>query len=102
MCSGCFEVHVQPTVPTSFIKCSLHEVFGGERVHRQKLIGNLVGFCKAQSERNRVDRQRFMMEASSLEESDLKGMEVCNFSGTEVALPLELIEQVSSFHIILF
>jgi len=44
-------------------------------------------------------KQRFMMEASSLEESDLKGMEVCNFRGTEVALPLELIEQVSSFHI---
>ena len=39
------------------------------------------------------------MEASSLEESDLKGMEVCNFRGTEVALPLELIEQVSSFHV---
>ena len=38
-----------------------------------------------------------MMEASSLEESDLKGMEVCNFRGTEIALPLELIEQV--FHI---
>lgn len=37
------------------------------------------------------------MEASSLEESDLKGMEVCNFSGTEVALPLELIEQEEIF-----
>ena len=46
------------------------------------------------------NKQRFMMEASSLEESDLKGMEVCNFGGTEVALPLELIEQVGSFHII--
>ena len=45
------------------------------------------------------NKQRFIMEASSLEESDLKGMEVCNFCGTEVALPLELIEQVSSFHI---
>ena len=45
------------------------------------------------------NKQRFMMEASSLEESDLKGMEVCNFCGTEVALPLELIEQVSSVHI---
>ena len=43
-------------------------------------------------------KQRFMMEASSLEESDLKGMEVCNFRGTEVALPLELIEQVSLFN----
>lgn len=40
------------------------------------------------------------MEASSLEESDLKGMEVCNFRGTEIALPLELIEQV--FLIIVF
>lgn len=45
------------------------------------------------------NKQRFMMEASSLEENDLKGMEVCNFRGTEVALPLELIEQVSLFHI---
>ena len=45
------------------------------------------------------EKQRLMMEASSLEESDLKGMEVCNFGGTETALPLELIEQVGSFHI---
>ncbi|XP_078379706.1 nuclear factor related to kappa-B-binding protein-like isoform X2 [Oculina patagonica] len=37
------------------------------------------------------------MEASSLEESDLKGMEVCNFRGTEIALPLELIEQEEIF-----
>ena len=36
------------------------------------------------------------MEAS-LEEGDLKGMEVCNFGGTEVALPLVLIEQVKRF-----
>ncbi|KAJ7381339.1 hypothetical protein OS493_001464 [Desmophyllum pertusum] len=37
------------------------------------------------------------MEASSLEESDLKGMEVCNFDGIEIALPLELIEQEEIF-----
>lgn len=35
------------------------------------------------------------MEASNLEESDLKGMEVCSFGGTEMALPIDLIEQVN-------
>lgn len=35
------------------------------------------------------------MEAANLEESDLKGMEVCNFGGTELALPIDLIEQVN-------
>lgn len=38
---------------------------------------------------------RFIMEASNLEESDLKGMEVCSFGGTEMALPIDLIEQVN-------
>lgn len=43
-----------------------------------------------------MTKKKLNMEATSLEESDLKGMEVCNFGGTEIALPLELIEQVSS------
>ena len=38
---------------------------------------------------------QFIMEASNLEESDLKGMEVCSFGGTEMALPIDLIEQVN-------
>lgn len=37
------------------------------------------------------------MEAANLEESDLKGMEVCNFGGTELALPIDLIEQKEIF-----
>lgn len=37
------------------------------------------------------------MEASNLEESDLKGMEVCSFGGTEMALPIDLIEQKEIF-----
>ena len=35
------------------------------------------------------------MDPANLEESDLKGMEVCNLGGTEMALPLDLIEQVN-------
>ena len=34
------------------------------------------------------------MDPSNLEESDLTGLEVCNFGGTEIALPIDLIEQV--------
>ena len=44
---------------------------------------------------NSILAKSFSMEASNLEESDLKGMEVCNFGGTEMALPLDLIEQVN-------
>lgn len=36
------------------------------------------------------------MDPANLEESDLKGMEVCNLGGTEMALPLDLIEQVNN------
>lgn len=32
------------------------------------------------------------MEVISFEESDLKGMEVCNFGGMEIVFLLELIE----------
>lgn len=44
-----------------------------------------------------MTKKKLNMEATSLEESDLKGMEVCNFGGTEIALPLELIEQEDIF-----
>ncbi|XP_068687328.1 nuclear factor related to kappa-B-binding protein-like [Montipora foliosa] len=37
------------------------------------------------------------MDPSNLEESDLTGMEVCNFGGTEIALPIDLIEQKEVF-----
>lgn len=37
------------------------------------------------------------MDPVNLEESDLKGMEVCNFAGTELALPIDLIEQKEVF-----
>lgn len=46
---------------------------------------------------NSILAKFFSMEASNLEESDLKGMEVCNFGGTEMALPLDLIEQKEIF-----
>ena len=38
------------------------------------------------------------MDPVNLEESDLKGMEVCNFAGTELALPIDLIEQVNEYY----
>ncbi|XP_029198013.2 nuclear factor related to kappa-B-binding protein-like isoform X1 [Acropora muricata] len=37
------------------------------------------------------------MDPVNLEESDLRGMEVCNFAGTELALPIDLIEEKDVF-----
>lgn len=37
------------------------------------------------------------MDPVNLEENDLRGMEVCNFAGTELALPIDLIEEVNKY-----